>query len=98
MSRSYVAENDAARARLKAFVRGVSDGTMARAIGHGWTVGAALAHLAFWDRLWLAKFDEFERTGAVRIPPVEGFVNGIFVNFWLAPVKIISRLVKRFFN
>ena len=77
MSRSYVAENDAARARLKAFVRGVSDGTMARAIGHGWTVGAALAHLAFWDRLWLAKFDEFERTGAVRIPPVEGFVNGM---------------------
>ena len=77
MGRSYVTENDAGRVRLKAFVAGLSDATIARSIGHGWTVGVGLAHLAFWDRLWLAKFEEWERTEVVRIPPVENFVNGI---------------------
>ena len=65
MGRAHVAENDLERARLKAFVAGLSDDDAARPIGHGWTVGVALAHLAFWDRLWLAKFEEWERTSRV---------------------------------
>jgi uncharacterized damage-inducible protein DinB len=98
MGRSYVTENDAERARLKAFVAGLSDATVARAIGHGWTVGIALAHLAFWDRLWLAKFDEFERTGVVKIPPVETFVNGMndgMLPWWqtIAPAQIRHEVV-----
>lgn len=35
--RSYVAENDVARARLKAFVGSLSDDDIVRSIGHGWT-------------------------------------------------------------
>ena len=77
MGRPYATENDAERTRLKAFVAGLSDATIARSIGHGWTVGVGLAHLAFWDRLWLAKFEEWERTDVVRISSVENFVNGI---------------------
>jgi uncharacterized damage-inducible protein DinB len=93
MGRSYATENDAQRARLKAFVAGLSDATIARSIGHGWTVGVGLAHLAFWDRLWLTKFEEWERTGVVRIPPVENFVNGIndgMLPWWqaIAPAQI----------
>ena len=93
MGRSYATENDAERARLKAFVTGLSDATIARSIGHGWTVGVGLAHLAFWDRLWLTKYEEWQRTGVVRIPPVENFVNGIndgMLPWWqaIAPAQI----------
>jgi uncharacterized damage-inducible protein DinB len=93
MGRPYATENDAERARLKAFVAGLSDATIGRSIGHGWTVGVGLAHLAFWDRLWLAKFEEWERTGVVRVPSVENFVNGIndgMLPWWqaIAPAQI----------
>jgi hypothetical protein len=93
MGRPFATENNAERARLKAFVAGLSDATIARSIGHGWTVGVGLAHLAYWDRLWLAKFEEWERTGVVRVPPVETFVDGIndgMLPWWhaIAPAQI----------
>lgn len=98
MGRSYVTDNDAERARLKAFVAGLSDAMIAHDIGHGWTVGVGLAHLAFWDGLWRAKFEEWERTGLVAIPPVEGFVNGIndgMLPWWRAigPVQVRQEVI-----
>ena len=42
-----------------------------------WTVGVGLMHLAFWDGLSLAKFEEWERTGEVQIPPMRDLVDGI---------------------
>jgi hypothetical protein len=77
MDRSYVAENDAERARLQALVTRLTDADMARAISEGWTVGIGLLHLAFWDRLSLSKFEEWERTGEVQIPPMRDMVDGI---------------------
>src|SRR5260370_29927745 len=65
----------AERARLKAFVSRLSDDALACPVGAHWTVGVGLAHLAFWDRLWLAKFDEWERTGGVVAPQGHTFVN-----------------------
>ena len=65
MDRPYVAENDAERQRLKAFVARVSDAEMVRRVGQHWTVGIALAHIAFWDQHWLARFEEWERNGVV---------------------------------
>jgi len=76
MDRSYVTENNAERARLKACVARLSHDEMARPISPTWTIGVALAHLAFVDRLWLAKFEEWERTGVVEMPPA-GLFNGI---------------------
>jgi hypothetical protein len=32
-------------------------------------------HLAFWDRQWLSKFEEWERIGSVRFPPLREFYN-----------------------
>jgi len=98
MGRSYAEENDAERARLRAFVAGLSDAQIGRSIGHGWTIGVGLAHLAFWDRLWLAKFEEWERTGVVAIPPVEDFVNGMndgMLPWWqtIAPVQVRQEVV-----
>jgi len=71
MDRSYVAQNDAERQRLKVFVARLTDDAMARPLGAHWTVTVALVHLAFWDRLWLAKFEEWERTGFVKMPPAD---------------------------
>jgi hypothetical protein len=69
MDQSYIAENDAERARLQALAARLTDADMARPTSEGWTVGVGLLHLAFWDRLSVAKFEEWERTETVQIPP-----------------------------
>jgi hypothetical protein len=92
MDRSYVAENAAERARLKACVVRLSNDEMARPISPTWTIGVALAHLAFVDRLWLAKFEEWERTGEVAMPPGGLFnrINDAMLPWWrsMAPVHV----------
>jgi uncharacterized damage-inducible protein DinB len=62
--RSYVAENDAQRARLRALVRRLTDEELARPMEAGWTVAGVLAHLAFWDQRIVALLDEWSARGA----------------------------------
>jgi hypothetical protein len=98
MDRSYVAENDAERARLKAIVARLTDADMARAMSEEWTVGVGLMHLAFWDGLSLSKVEEWERTGAVQIPPMGDMVDGInhaMLPWWrtIAPAQIRHAVV-----
>jgi uncharacterized damage-inducible protein DinB len=77
MDQSYVAENAAERARLQAIVARLSDADLARPMSQDWTIGVGLMHLAFWDGLSLSKFEEWERTGTVDIPPMRDMVDGI---------------------
>ena len=98
MDRSYVTENAAERTRLKAFVARLSDDEMARPISPMWTVGVGLAHLAFVDRLWLSKFEEWERTGVVEMPPGGLFNNGIndgMLPWWrtIAPAQVKHEVI-----
>ena len=98
MDRSYVAENDAERARLKAVVARLTDADMARAMSEEWTVGVGLMHLAFWDGLSLSKFEEWERTGTVQIPPMRDMVDGInhaMLPWWrtIAPAQVKHAVV-----
>jgi hypothetical protein len=98
MDRTYVAENDAERARLKAVVARLTDADMARAMSEQWTVGVGLMHLAFWDGLSLSKFEEWERTGTVQIPPMREMVDGInnaMLPWWrtIAPAQIRHAVV-----
>jgi hypothetical protein len=93
MDRSYVVENGAERARLKAVVVRLTDADLARAMSEQWTVGVGLLHLAFWDRLSLAKFEEWERTGEVQMPPLRDIVDGInhaMLPWWrtVAPAQV----------
>lgn len=92
--RSYVAQNDAERQRLKAFVGRVTDADMSRPVGQHWTVAVGLVHLAFWDRMWLAKFEEWQRTGEVMMPPADADacqkdINDGMLAWWrtIAPVQ-----------
>jgi DinB family len=97
MDRSYVTENDAERARLNACVARLSHDEMARPISPTWTIGVALAHLAFVDRLWLAKFEEWERTGVVEMPPTGLFtgINDAMLPWWrtMAPVHVKHEVI-----
>jgi hypothetical protein len=47
----YEAENAAARERILSLVAGLTDEEMAVPSDDGWTIGAQIAHLAFWDRV-----------------------------------------------
>jgi hypothetical protein len=98
MDRSYVSENEAERARLRAVVDRLTDADLARPMSEDWTVGVGLMHLAFWDGLSLAKFEEWERTGEVQIPPMRDMVDGInraMLPWWrtIAPAQIRHAVV-----
>jgi hypothetical protein len=75
MNPSYLDDNDASRAWVRDFVAGLSDQAMAHAVGEHWTVGVGLMHLAFWDRQWCAKLEEWERNNEVVIPPLGEAIN-----------------------
>src|SRR5438874_13247541 len=98
MNPTQIQENDASRARVRDFVAGLSDDDMARPVGAHWTVGVGLMHLAFWDRQWQAKLEEWERTGVVLIPPLADVINVIndgMLPWWrtIAPAQVRYEVV-----
>jgi hypothetical protein len=60
--RSFIARNDAERARLRALVAGLTDADLARPMPAGWTVASVLAHVAFWDQRILVLLDRWEQS------------------------------------
>lgn len=64
MDKSYIAENDAERERLKALVARLSDEELSHPMPAGWTVAGVLAHMAFWDGRALYFMDKWAK-GAV---------------------------------
>jgi len=63
MNQTYAEENTAERQRLNNLTARLTDEHLARRLGNGWSVAAALIHLAFWDQCGLARVKEWERTG-----------------------------------
>ena len=80
IDRSYVAENDAERERLRALVRRLSDGDLARSMDAGWTVASVLAHVALWDQRVVVLLDDWERRGPSWTPPLEDARDVDWVN------------------
>jgi hypothetical protein len=60
VDRSYVAENNAERERLKTLVGRLSDEELSRPMPAGWTVAGVLAHMAFWDARALYLMNKWE--------------------------------------
>ena len=60
----YVAENAAARDRVLSLVSQLTDDQMATPLEGGWTIGAELAHLAFWDRMHVGRLRAALEAGA----------------------------------
>jgi hypothetical protein len=49
MERPFIVENARDRERLRNLVARTTDEELSLPLGEGWTIAAALAHLAFWD-------------------------------------------------
>lgn len=58
---SIAAGNSESTERLTVLVAGLSADDMKRSLGGGWTVGFALAHLAFWDARQIAALQRMTR-------------------------------------
>jgi hypothetical protein len=61
IDRSYVDANRASLDRMRAFVERASDDDLRTVMPAGWTVGAVLGHLAFWDERVTVILDMLER-------------------------------------
>ncbi len=77
--RTYVAENDTQRARLRTLVARLSDAELGRPLPAGWTIAGVLGHLAFWDQRILVLLERWARQGAAAVPqaPDEADVDWI---------------------
>ena len=75
MDRTHIARNDASRAHLEALVDRLSDEQL-DIVADGWPVRVHLAHLAFWDRFTLLRWQETVRSGrAVPVSVVDPFTD-----------------------
>ena len=63
LDRSYVAENDAERGRLRSLVTALSDKELSRPMPAGWTVAGVLAHIGFWDARAIYFLDKWGPSG-----------------------------------
>lgn len=63
--RAFVSANSEATERLQALAATLSGEDLGADLGDGWTVSMALAHLAFWDRWHLARWEHAIAAGAV---------------------------------
>jgi hypothetical protein len=68
MNRDFVQDNAHALARLKALVARLTPEQLALPLDDGWTISAALAHMAFWDRRMLLLIERFQREGITDSP------------------------------
>jgi sulfite reductase beta subunit-like hemoprotein len=59
--RSYIAENDRERERMRALVERLGEDELRAPVNEYWTVAGVLGHIAFWDARMLALSDKLER-------------------------------------
>ena len=72
---NHLSANDASRERLVALVERLTDDDLALELGAGWTVGAVLAHLAFWDLRALSLLARWSHSGVGPSPVDADAVN-----------------------
>jgi hypothetical protein len=85
MGRSYIAVNRQERERLQKLVNGITDDELRLTLYvEGWTIAAALAHLAFWDRRRLLLVRKWGKEGISPSPLDENLVNDALLPFFLA--------------
>src|SRR2546428_11592374 len=68
VDRSYIAENDTQRERLRSLVRRLTDQELGRPMSAGWTIAGVLGHLAVWDQRLLVLLERWEREGPAAVP------------------------------
>jgi len=94
----FAAENDASRAALRRLLDELAFEDYGREVDGAWTVGATLAHLAYWDRYAVSLIEAWQRAGKVDVD--SGFnsehVNAAGIGDWsVLPPAYIAREVLR---
>jgi hypothetical protein len=84
IDQSFVERNRASTDRIRTLVARLSDEEMQHPVGEHWTVGIALAHIAFWDRRVMYVLDMTKRDGKLFIPEIDIFVNDLSLPLWAA--------------
>lgn len=73
---TFVEQNRIQRLRLQRLLAQLRDDQMNQQLGDGWTVGASLAHAAFWDAWARQVFERWLRGEGVPAPADVTIVNG----------------------
>ncbi|MGA9048049.1 MAG: maleylpyruvate isomerase N-terminal domain-containing protein [Dehalococcoidia bacterium] len=85
MIRQFVAENARERERLRNLVNKITDEELMLTLNiEGWTVAAALAHLAFWDDRRLVLVRKWKTQGITTSPIDADITNDALVRLLLA--------------
>ena len=93
MEKPFVAENARERERLTALVKRLTNKELRLPLEAGWTIAAALAHLAFWDQWSLVRLRRWKQSGVVASPVDLDAVNDTFLPFGLAlEPKVAARI------
>ncbi len=80
VDRSYVAQNNRERDRLRALVARLSDQELSRPLEAGWTIAGVLGHLAFWDQRIQVLLERWQREGAGGQPRPENAADVHWIN------------------
>ena len=93
LDRSFIEHNRASTDRIRALAASLTDEQMQHPVGEHWTVGIALAHLAWWDRRVMYVLDMTERNGELYVPEIDIFVNDLSLPLWAAvPPREAARI------
>jgi hypothetical protein len=84
--RAYLTRNVVELERLRTFGSRLLAAEPLPQLTGGWTVSAVFAHLSFWDRLVFARWDLYDRDGAIETLPDThtDLVNAAGLPLWLA--------------
>jgi hypothetical protein len=93
LDRSFVELNRAATERMRALVARLTDAELQHPVGEHWTVGIALAHIAFWERRILDVLARTEREGMPSGPTLDIVLNDLSLPLWAAiPPREAARI------
>jgi hypothetical protein len=86
MEQSFGRANTRSRDRLVALIKDLDDGALQQNVNEEWTIAATLAHVAFWDRMCLARWDAYDAGGSLEDVPgkIIDLVNAANLPAWRA--------------
>ncbi len=86
-------ENEASRVRLRRVMAGLSDEQYAMPLDTDWTIGTALAHIAFFDKRAIDILERWEREGVGPSDNDPEIINSALLPFFkLMPPAPIGKL------
>ena len=91
----YVQRNATSRARLASLCERINDEQLARIAFGDWTVSAVLAHMAFWDRVTLERWNVFVKDRQ-PVSMLSEVVNTAGATDWIAvpPRKAVQLVLE----